>query len=268
MFWALSSDFKSMYWHFWQGLLCVSIPSYVCYAGLCGNGCCPSPSYNFWRNQFWVFQFRFSLGWAVWCRQVLQGGHTRRWFAHRASLGATIKLFDQSHFISLPQVIKFGVVFTIVQLSCPVTTQAWSAEHSAPPQPGRGEMFSLFGHQFCTEGAIIPPAALNYVVPLRPNDVTHSFCRVAGFLGWIWVSFSSFQADRSPRFCIHIFWEVHYVPDACRTHYAVLCIVYLLFQNRWKEAKKKKRKNNHVFPGELADAAFPTHAKFPGCYVL
>jgi hypothetical protein len=44
--------------------------------------------------------------------------------------------------------------------------------------------------------------------------------------------------------------------------------VYLLFQNRWKEAKKKKRKNNHVFPGELADAAFPTHAKFPGCYVL
>jgi hypothetical protein len=43
------------------------------------------------------------------------------------------------------------------------------------------------------------------------------------------VSSRTVQVDRGLRFCVHKSWCVQDVPETCKTHFAVLCIVILLF---------------------------------------
>jgi hypothetical protein len=64
----------------------------------------------------------------------------------------------------------------------------------------------------------------------------------------VWV-----QVDGSQRFHVHEFGQVQDVPDACRTHSVVLCVVFLLFRKRRKEqGERGERKNSFLAaPGLL-----------------
>jgi hypothetical protein len=85
-------------------------------------------------------------------------------------------------------------------------------------------------------GAIYPPAVLNYVVPCRAYDMMGSPDEVA-----VPLSSGMAQAGRgTDRFHVHEVFDPG-IPDACRTRSAVLCIAFLVFQNRRKEPKKGKK---------------------------
>jgi hypothetical protein len=69
------------------------------------------------------------------------------------------------------------------------------------------------------------------------------------------------QAGRSPRFCVLELWQVQDIPDAYRTHSAVLCIVFMHNQKK-KERKKEKEKelsSRSAVPGLLG--LFVIHCK-------
>jgi hypothetical protein len=71
------------------------------------------------------------------------------------------------------------------------------------------------------------------------------------------------QAGGNQRFYVHKFWWVQDIPDACRTHSAVLCVVFLLFGH--KGTNFLKRINGFAVGGW---AAGPQHLSFQGCYVV
>jgi hypothetical protein len=96
--------------------------------------------------------------------------------------------------------------------------------------------------------AICPLTVLDYVIPSRADDWLWSPCRVADLLGSNKVS-SRMLAVRCLRFCVCILWKVQGVPDACRTCSVILCVLLLLFQDRRKEAKKKRKENSFWLGG-------------------
>jgi hypothetical protein len=59
---------------------------------------------------------------------------------------------------------------------------------------------------------------------------------------------------------------VQEVPDAYRTHLAIVCVVFLLCERGEKKGRKKKRKNVFIVGG-LA-AADPQYLGFLSCCVL
>jgi hypothetical protein len=85
--------------------------------------------------------------------------------------------------------------------------------------------------------AIGPTAAIDYVV--------HS----KWMLTW-WgyrltrVSSKAVEADGSQRFCVYAYYVGSRHPDGCRALSVVLCIMFLLYQPRQVENKKRRKKSD------------------------
>jgi hypothetical protein len=58
----------------------------------------------------------------------------------------------------------------------------------------------------------------------------------------MWVSSRAVQADGSQRFCVYAYDVGSRHPEACRTLSVVLFIMFLLYQPREKENKKRRKK--------------------------
>jgi hypothetical protein len=59
---------------------------------------------------------------------------------------------------------------------------------------------------------------------------------------WKWVTSRTIQAFNSLRFCVHELWCILDIPDAKGNFCVVLCIVFLLIQEKRKEAAKKGKR--------------------------
>jgi hypothetical protein len=62
------------------------------------------------------------------------------------------------------------------------------------------------------------------------------------FMQWKWVTSRTIQAFNSLRFCVHELWCILDIPDAKGNFCVVLCIVFLLIQEKRKEAAKKGKR--------------------------
>jgi hypothetical protein len=113
-------------------------------------------------------------------------------------------------------------------------------------------------------GALCPQAVLDYVVHSRVDDVACSPGGSVVSLGGNGGQLGSTQAGSSQRFCVQEFWWVQDIPEAYRAHSAVLCVDFLLFGERKKEGKIKRKSGS---PAGSLLAAVPQCLGFWGCYV-
>jgi hypothetical protein len=125
-------------------------------------------------------------------------------------------------------------VFTRIQLAFPAPTQAGSVQLSSPPPPFRGEIFPLF---------ILPPVLFRGVQSVHQLHWTLWFPPRAVLLTGLQIHLggigSALGLHWQAGVCGSVSEQVQDVPNACRIHSIVLCIAFVLFQDRKKKPKRK-----------------------------
>jgi hypothetical protein len=135
------------------------------------------------------------------------------------------------------------VIFPRLKLGGPAPTGARSAQHSTPPPSGRSKIFPQFIRPsgLSRRGAICLQTTVNYVVFYRIDDTV---------LTWRGCTFSGIRSQKlgyMQAATVMVRFQVH---ESCwvlgnlgtfKACSALLCIEFLLFGDRTKGEKKKRK---------------------------
>jgi hypothetical protein len=185
--------------------------------------------------------------------------------AHRASLETRIELFGQLFFSSLHflQSVQMWCCFYQIaaRLPHPHTGCVSSGLHPIPTSQRWNVPSVYLAISFVQGGCNLPTSCAGLRGSPEGRWCVVLTWWVADSLGWKQVLSSTVLTSRSPRFCVHLFWQVQDIPDAFWTHSTVHCNCIFAFPKQDKINQKLKREKQ-ISSGQTDSLACPSARVF------